>query len=112
MRKISKMYQLSGGCDWHHKCKECVYLSNELNTCVRHPGLPETWNGGWLACKWFSNDELLKAVAEQTKISVEQAMEGMENLAKVAAASSVTVQELADSLHQMTIEEYLKDIGG
>ena len=67
MRKISLMYQLSGGCSFRHKCKECKHCKKvihnvtinksfvdyaEYQLCLKHPEQSD-WNGNWMACRWF-----------------------------------------------------------
>lgn len=54
MRTISKMYHVSGGTNWKHKCKECKNLiSHKKNKyCARYPG-NGIWCENYVACKYF-----------------------------------------------------------
>ena len=67
MRKISYMYQQSGGCNHRHFCRECVHLQKMSDgvrngfragipdhCCMKHPD-GHDWNPAWLSCKWFSD---------------------------------------------------------
>lgn len=58
MIKISKMYKLSGGCNWLHKCSECKFLL-EVKTrtyCGRYPG-NAIWSKNSIACKYFRENK-------------------------------------------------------
>ena len=54
VRKISRMYELSGGTSWTHKCPECRYFLNGTKNkyCERFPGNAE-WSEKYIACKFF-----------------------------------------------------------
>lgn len=54
MRKISEMYERSGGTSWEHKCKECRSLltCKKDKICIKHPK-KANWNENYIACKFF-----------------------------------------------------------
>lgn len=73
MRKISYMYQQSGGCNHRHFCRECVCMQKASDgvkngfragipdyCCMKHPDGHE-WNPAWLSCKYFSDEQPAKS---------------------------------------------------
>ena len=62
MRKISYMYQISGGTDHRHFCEECIHCvpmsdvtcRKDQYICAKHPEHPQ-WNPYWISCKKFSD---------------------------------------------------------
>lgn len=58
MRKISEMYERSGGTSWEHKCKECRSLlgCKKDKICIRYPE-KANWNEDYIACKFYEDRE-------------------------------------------------------
>lgn len=65
MRKISKMYQVSGGTDYRNVCKwckNCIEVSRNRQKVYKCKiyGITENhdtdWNPGYIACKLFNSD--------------------------------------------------------
>lgn len=62
MRKISQMYQWSGGTDYRHLCYECKHCikvkrgSSLIDKCRAYgtEGIETDWNRGYIACKEFN----------------------------------------------------------
>lgn len=56
MRKISEMYERSGGASWKHVCKDCQYYQNrKIPICIMHGD--DLWNPKYVACKFWSRKE-------------------------------------------------------
>lgn len=56
MRKISEMYERSGGTKWDKKCSECFYF--EFNTCLKYKNGEGNWNKKYVACKFWRNRKM------------------------------------------------------
>lgn len=69
MRKISEMYERSGGAMWERRCNECKYCiipeEKTKHVCHLHPEKPQ-WKTEWTACKWFID----KSSLEEHQISM------------------------------------------
>ena len=127
MRKISYMYDKSGGTNRFHECSECRnYVQPDKNynykTCALHPEQPMDWKPDHMACKFFSGEKTAEevAAAEADKIAigfrngkippaaaVEMAGKIQEKVVKEMAA----VKEEAWPSHQMTIDEWIEEEG-
>lgn len=85
MRKISYMYQVSGGCNHRHLCIECGQCVKDETTkhyaCMKHPEGME-WNPYWMACKCFTEEKYKPATKSRKK-------------------------KMTKNIHQMTIMELL-----
>lgn len=70
MRRISGMYERSGGCDYRYTCKECRHIHIEAGktrwghqkqeaSCGLYRRLygPAPWNPKWGACKFFTDQQ-------------------------------------------------------
>lgn len=58
MRKISEMYQRSGGTSFQHECGECCHYSKTVKvaTCELHGQEPPApWKENYIACKFFAD---------------------------------------------------------
>ena len=73
MRRISLMYELSGGCDYEHTCGECKFyedaktahgfsktqkkkLGNSgIGVCYKHPLRVQEFKPNAMACKWWKS---------------------------------------------------------
>lgn len=59
MRKISEMYQQSGGTSYKNKCRECQFFCRiqgnrkEMYRCGKYPDPQALWNTEFIACKFF-----------------------------------------------------------
>lgn len=62
MRRISAMYQLSGGADYNHTCGECLDCvidtegKRKVPKCRRYEKISGTnpdWNASYMACRFF-----------------------------------------------------------
>lgn len=56
MRKISEMYQQSGGTVWSKNCSECLHYARKKKNsiCKNYPG-DVPWDGNYVACKFFED---------------------------------------------------------
>lgn len=70
MRKISEMYQRSGGTACEKRCESCISLvpMEKQKTCIKH-GYELTWNPQYIACKFHHE------VQEGQQISLNDYME-------------------------------------
>lgn len=72
MRKISGMYQYSGGTDYRHLCHECSRCVHDtvgkrtIHRCLNY-GRQQEWNEAHIACKFFG-----KTVPPLTELSQQQ----------------------------------------
>lgn len=102
MRKISAMYQWSGGTDYCHTCYECRNCikikkgSRTVYKCLIYGNTDSTasdWKASEIACKAFNREPpeipIIKTGIIREKISEPKEIEG-----------------------QMSIEEYLKSLEG
>ena len=58
MRRISEMYQRSGGTSYEHQCSECTLFMVGKRCRCRNYELDVDWNPNWTACKFFTKDEI------------------------------------------------------
>lgn len=58
MRRISEMYQRSGGTSYEHQCSECTLFMIGKRCRCRNYELDVDWNPNWTACKFFTKDEI------------------------------------------------------
>lgn len=58
MRRISEMYQRSGGTNYEHQCSECALFMIGKRCRCRNYELDADWNPNWTACKFFTKDEI------------------------------------------------------
>ena len=58
MRKISEMYKRSGGTRYEHQCSECIAFMFGKHCQCRNYELNADWNPNWIACKFFTKDEI------------------------------------------------------
>ena len=84
MLKNAKMYQLSGGGDRLHKCRDCVWCvkkntKDRFKTCARHPEHPDYWNEDAMACKWWL-DEMPKEKTDTDSIPRQMSIFDMEGV--------------------------------
>lgn len=121
MRKISYMYEKSGGTNRFHTCSECpnyVQPDRDYNykTCALHPERPMDWIADHTACRFYCGEK------SEEEIKWQQA----DGIAKQFLAGEITSAEAVDAAaalralktesaepwpsHQMTIEEYLETI--
>lgn len=56
MRKISEMYQRSGGAVWFHKCFECKYYRCGKRPICAIRGFA-LWKPDYIACKFWESAE-------------------------------------------------------
>lgn len=83
MRRISKMYQWSGGTDYRHtcyECKNCVKVDPKKTTCkclIYGEEGPETdWKPHYIACKAYNQTPPDIPVSEMRRIKPELVIKG------------------------------------
>lgn len=68
MRRISAMYQLSGGADCNHTCGECADCvidtegKRKVPKCRRYEKISGTnpdWNASYMACRFFRMEQAI-----------------------------------------------------
>ena len=141
MRKISYMYDKSGGTNRFHECSECLnYVQPDKNynykTCALHPERPMDWKPDHMACKFFSGEktaeemkaEFAQKYADMFHRGKSPSDDGREFGAKVLTAiqagidmgmtseSMISVGSASVSfdpieMHQMTIDEWIEEEG-
>lgn len=140
MRKISYMYDKSGGTNRFHECSECLnYVQPDKNynykTCALHPEQPMDWKPDHMACKFFSGDKTAEEMeAEFTQKYADfcrgesPSNDGREFGVKVLRAiqagidigmtselmisvGSASVSFDPIEMHQMTIDEWIEEEG-
>lgn len=76
MRKISKMYEWSGGTDWTHVCKECKNCqkfqkgNRSVYKCLIYGNTDSEasdWKASYIACKKFNADYTGTPIIELVK---------------------------------------------
>lgn len=141
MRKISYMYEKSGGTNRFHICSECpnyVQPDRDYNykTCALHPERPIDWSADHTACRFYcgkrtqeEKESITKTVCEfgaqyYPSAAVKQVADAFrsgeidaeEVLNRTARISGVlsrvhTVPVSGLNMHQMTIDEWIKEEG-
>lgn len=89
MRKISAMYEWSGGTDYRRTCYECSRCKklnigkNSVYRCANYDPNNTNWNAANIACKFFNEIKvppLVTVVKEKKRESEEAVMPGQMNI--------------------------------